>query len=322
MNLRSRMVAGLFGLGLFVGCSSSTLTGPKTAADGLNTEPISVIHDQPALAGDVIVVPDQVATLEEAAEIVRDGQTILLRADVVAGNVVIENRSVTIIGESDENSRPVIESLRFERTVAQPDQSFRAKVENVQCGKFEAYLVDRVEVEKCALEEVGIAYAIQGVTFRECIIGGNISNVEDCTIDRCVVFGLTLHQTGTRAVNSTFVTLTVSVDHLWGLHCTIENLLSNGRYSGVDLRNSIVDRIELGGALNDESWTYCALPTNYSATGEGNLYGPVEFEFLRPMPDSPVIDAGKVTSDLPEVDLVGNPRVLGAAPDLGAYEVQ
>ncbi|WP_437278312.1 right-handed parallel beta-helix repeat-containing protein [Sorangium sp. So ce375] len=42
---------------------------------------------------------------------------------------------------------------------------------------------------------------------------------------------------------------------------------------------------------------------------------------LRLRPDSPCKDAGLLVPGLPPTDLAGNPRVVGPAPDMGAYEI-
>ncbi len=57
--------------------------------------------------------------------------------------------------------------------------------------------------------------------------------------------------------------------------------------------------------------------------GSGNLTAdPLLDSDLRPSTSSPAIDAGiELPADFPLRDLEGRPRVLGVAPDLGAYEV-
>jgi hypothetical protein len=63
--------------------------------------------------------------------------------------------------------------------------------------------------------------------------------------------------------------------------------------------------------------------------GEGCLTGDPGLEltgepYAAPLPDAPVVDAGSSAAaapDLPARDLAGRPRCVGAAPDLGAYEL-
>jgi predicted outer membrane repeat protein len=65
------------------------------------------------------------------------------------------------------------------------------------------------------------------------------------------------------------------------------------------------------------------LGSTSSVFEEGNIYedplfmDEVDYQLS---PDSPCIDSGTDQIELPDFDLEGHPRVIGAAPDMGAYE--
>ena len=83
----------------------------------------------------------------------------------------------------------------------------------------------------------------------------------------------------------------------------------------------------LAAGLSPESHvdvTHCMLEPAFP--GIGNQTGIPDYQApdlgdFRPAPESPGIDAGLLSADLPPTDLAGNPRIVGPAPDLGAYEL-
>lgn len=319
------MVTGLFALGLFVGYAQALSTS-QNMTDPSDVDPISVVDDRSVLDGEVIVVPDRVATLEEAVGLALDGQTILLRPNVRAGIVTIADKSLDIVGEGDGPSRPRVESLTFKHVVPGPELLV-ARVRNVTCGEFETYLVDRVELKNVRADHMDMIYAQNGVALTQCKLGrSRIAYVYGCNFDRCMVEDLSIESTGATAVNTIVDSLEVDLDDFRGLHCTLNVVTGGGIFSGLHLRNSIVRLVDVP-FFYDESYNHCALPRAYAKKGDGNIFGLVDLKSWRPKMGLGnkglwVVDEGKVFDDMPKTDINGDPRINRDAPDLGAFEFQ
>jgi predicted outer membrane repeat protein len=136
------------------------------------------------------------------------------------------------------------------------------------------------------------------------------------------------------------------------IHCTVSDNTSAGSGSGIYctscadpyypvITNSIIwgnvatsgSEIYLNNSLLEiafsafdpgvENSNIQVLGTTSSVSEEGNIYEDPAFVGegdYHLSPDSPCIDSGTDQIELPEFDFEGNPRVVGAAPDMGADE--
>ena len=71
--------------------------------------------------------------------------------------------------------------------------------------------------------------------------------------------------------------------------------------------------------MDADAWQ-TELTRQFDLIADAHLMAPLDIEpDLRPQPDSPLIDAA--TESRTTTDIDGRPRPLGAAPDIGAYEL-
>ncbi len=173
----------------------------------------------------------------------------------------------------------------------------------------------------------GAAY-FSGTTVNRCRMVGNSANGAagafssyNAELYNCVVHnngnqpGPIVDLTGSSLVNSTIVESSVSSD----------SILSAG---GSRIVNSIIWNTGAGQVVTDSpdlSITYSLVSGGYP--GEGNIDADPLFVDLgnynfKLQPTSPAVDAGTANiPDLPETDYTGKRRVMGSAPDMGAYEL-
>lgn len=172
-------------------------------------------------------------------------------------------------------------------------------------------------------------------TYNNCIISGNIAFSSsgggiyspDSSLDNCLIISNSCRQYGggVYAPGGSAVNCTIAANY--------SGSSGGGIYGGI-LSNCIVYynsqsfNSSLGTNIVSATGVYCCCtsPTN-NLTGSNNIISPpgfvnVDAGNLQLASWSPCIDAGNNAAVSGGVDLDGNPRIVGSAVDIGAYEYQ
>ncbi|HTY86022.1 MAG TPA: PKD domain-containing protein [Candidatus Acidoferrum sp.] len=185
-----------------------------------------------------------------------------------------------------------------------------------------------------------------GCTLTFCLIEGNSSydagGLYGCTLTNCIIRGNYASRYGGGSEASTMYNCLVisntagygggGLYNDWAYNCTIVNN-SAGSYGGGVLiaswlANCILDSNAAPNGPNywSDNLNYCCA-TPYYGGGPGNFTGPPQF--VNPaagdfhlQTNSPCVNTGDNGSASSGTDLDGNPRIVGSAVDIGAYELQ
>ncbi|WP_027368928.1 right-handed parallel beta-helix repeat-containing protein [Desulfocurvibacter africanus] len=175
----------------------------------------------------------------------------------------------------------------------------------------------------------GAAGQFEGTTVNRCRMFGNIDHGASTIIaDNAKLYNCVIHDNESEAQPSVAYLNASSL-----VNCTIATRAprsgsgslqaSGSRIVNSILRNTGDDPIFVGSP--DVSVTYSLVSGGYA--GEGNidadpLFVDLENYNFKLQPTSPCVDAGTANiPDLPETDYTGKRRMMGSAPDMGAYEL-
>jgi len=156
--------------------------------------------------------------------------------------------------------------------------------------------------------------------YRNCVIMTNVARfgagISRGGIRNCLVVGNTAFDSGGGLYNSS------AGSGNWGNTIVGNSASSGGGVLGVTMINSVIYFNSGGNHLSSTLSDCCTTPMPiYGFTNAPLFADPANSDF-RLQSNSPCINAGYNSAVSGEVDLAGNPRLVGGGPDIGAHEFQ